>query len=66
MKVSFAEKELFYIKESLTNFKERSYFKVTWTSQNSVDRIKKTFSKKKNFMVPFYGWGSTASRLEPF
>ena len=24
----------------------------------------KTF-KKKNFMAPFYGWGSTASRLEP-
>ena len=22
-------------------------------------------SKKKNFMAPFYGWGSTASRLEP-
>ena len=21
--------------------------------------------KKNNFMVPFYGWGSTASRLEP-
>ena len=21
--------------------------------------------KKKNFMVPFYGWGSTALRLEP-
>ena len=21
--------------------------------------------KKKNFMVPFYGWGSTGSRLEP-
>ena len=20
---------------------------------------------KKNFMTPFYGWGSTASRLEP-
>ena len=20
---------------------------------------------KKNFMVPFYGWGSTVSRLEP-
>ena len=20
---------------------------------------------KKNFMAPFYGWGSTASRLEP-
>ena len=21
--------------------------------------------KKANFMAPFYGWGSTASRLEP-
>ena len=21
--------------------------------------------KKKNFMTPFYGWGSTTSRLEP-
>ena len=21
--------------------------------------------KKTNFMAPFYGWGSTASRLEP-
>ena len=21
--------------------------------------------KKKNFMAPFHGWGSTASRLEP-
>ena len=31
-----------------------------------VDRfykLCKTF--KKNFMAPFYGWGSTASRLEP-
>ena len=26
---------------------------------------KKTLKKKKNFMAPFYGWGSTASRLEP-
>ena len=24
-----------------------------------------TLKKKKNFMAPFYGWGSTASRLEP-
>ena len=22
--------------------------------------------KNKNFMAPFYGWGSTASRLQPF
>ena len=26
---------------------------------------KKKKKKKKNFMAPFYGWGSTASRLEP-
>ena len=29
--------------------------------------LKKPFfeKKKKNFMAPFYGWGSTASRLQP-
>ena len=27
--------------------------------------IKGNTSKKKNFMAPFYWWGSTASRLEP-
>ena len=26
---------------------------------------KKTLKKTKNSMAPFYGWGSTASRLEP-
>ena len=26
---------------------------------------KKNFKKKTNFMAPFYGWGSTASRLQP-
>ena len=25
----------------------------------------KKFLKKTNFMAHFYGWGSTASRLEP-
>ena len=29
-----------------------------------LHKIAKYF-KKKNFMAPFYGWGSTASRLEP-
>ena len=24
-----------------------------------------SYLKKKNFMAPFHGWGSTASRLEP-
>ena len=36
-------------------------------SSTSLEEFnKKTFKKKKNFMAPFYGWGSTASRLEPF
>ena len=26
---------------------------------------KKKIKKNKYFMAPFYGWGSTASRLEP-
>ena len=28
-------------------------------------RVDTWWSKKKNFMAPFYGWGSTASRLQP-
>ena len=36
------------------------FFTVTTISVEFI--IKK---KKKNFMAPFYGWGSTASRLEP-
>ena len=28
-------------------------------------RLKIVPQKKNNFMAPFYGWGSTASRLEP-
>ena len=39
-----------------------------WASPKSKPwRFFSTFLKKtlKNFMVPFYGWGSTASRLEP-
>ena len=27
--------------------------------------FKKKKKKKKHFMAPFYGWGSTASRLQP-
>ena len=33
------------------------YLAMDWTNSNLF--------KKKNFMAPFYGWGSTASRLEP-
>ena len=39
------------------------------TVQNLSDifvvTVKNIDYKKKNFMAPFYGWGSTASRLEP-
>ena len=37
--------------------------KVLTQSHNKGLKVKK--KKKKNFMAPFYGWGSTASRLEP-
>ena len=30
-----------------------------------LPRLRTKKKKKKNFMAPFYGWGSTASRLEP-
>ena len=36
---------------------------------NSIKKLLTAFTKnlklKKNFMAPFYGWGSTASRLQP-
>ena len=28
-------------------------------------KLETILKKNKNFMAPFYGWGSTASRLEP-
>ena len=31
----------------------------------SVKAKSQAGNKKNNFMAPFYGWGSTASRLEP-
>ena len=33
--------------------------------QGTSLKFDKVLFKKKNFMAPFYGWGSTASRLEP-
>ena len=36
---------------------------------NSIKKLLTAFPKnlklRKNFMGPFYGWGSTASRLQP-
>ena len=50
-------------------------FEITFVNLKSLKNDEKCFSfhllvlktvvKKNNFMVPFYGWGSTASRLEP-
>ena len=34
----------------------------TFSEKSYGGRVRK---KKTNFMAPFYGWGSTASRLEP-
>ena len=34
-------------------------------SQNTALKTKDKLKKKQNFMAPFYGWGSTVSRLEP-
>ena len=38
-----------------------AYLPVDYT----ISRISLSKEKKTNFMAPFYGWGSTASRLEP-
>ena len=40
-------------------------FAYRWTSLELANRFSHHLKKKKNFMAPFYGWGSTASRLEP-
>ena len=41
--------------------------KNTFTNKDGSDthKIREGLKKKTNFMAPFYGWGSTASRLEP-
>ena len=31
----------------------------------NISKANKGLKKNNNFMAPFYGWGSTASRLEP-
>ena len=40
------------------------YDQVKLTKCWSIKQFSKAFFKK-NFMAPFYGWGSAASRLEP-
>ena len=38
---------------------------VNFTLNEDILIILLLKTSKKNFMAPFYGWGSTASRLEP-
>ena len=44
-------------------------FVLYYKRKNFIKTFHKNFDLKtllkKNFMAPFYGWGSTASRLEP-
>ena len=35
------------------------------TDRNKTLSNEAYFNDEKNFMAPFYGWGSTASRLDP-
>ena len=42
----------------MKGYKENKVFMHSMLTQT-------TSKKKTNFMAPFYGWGSTASRLEP-
>ena len=43
----------------------RQRIKALTDKQYKFDCILRYKKKKKNFMAPFYGWGSTASRLQP-
>ena len=36
-----------------------------WSISTQTNYQQKMNNKKNNFMTPFYGWVSTASRLEP-
>ena len=43
----------------------RIFLSLSFEESKSSLRSENVLKKKKNFMAPFYGWGSTASRLEP-
>ena len=51
-------KAMFYFPNSL-------YYKTIYCEQMITYHISYTLKTLKNFMVPFYGWGSTASKLIP-
>ena len=42
------------------------YYRYIWGKWKDRQRKSKVKTKKNNnFIAPFYGWGSTASRLDP-
>ena len=43
----------------------RIFLSLSFEESKSSLRSENVLKKKTNFMAPFYGWGSTASRLEP-
>ena len=50
-------------------FRERKEIRKNAAKANKkakeTSTITRPFEKKTNLMAPFYGWGSTASRLQP-
>ena len=49
----------------LTDKTPCSLFAETWSQWLHSANIQNDKNFKKNFIAPFYGWGSTASRLQP-
>ena len=43
----------------------RIFLSLSFEESKSSLQSENVLKKKTNFMAPFYGWGSTASRLEP-
>ena len=46
-------------------FKKMTITVYVFPKLRTVKNVIRQKKKKKNFMAPFYGWGSTASRLQP-
>ena len=55
--------QIFFVLEIFLFIFHKSTFIVIKMCNAKQNKTKQ--NKKNNFMAPFYGWGSTASRLEP-
>ena len=72
-KQSFAYDDLIYcIMQAMTNYAENGQERYirSYTNDGGMPKIVAFAEQQikkllKNFMAPFYGWGSTVSRLEP-